>query len=93
MHLRSPLQRLVLLRECAALLGHILCLARVVRVHQERAFKHLRHAIRLPVVLDLYMEGQLPLDRLVTRTFPLKEINEAFAAMNSGEVARAVITP
>jgi S-(hydroxymethyl)glutathione dehydrogenase/alcohol dehydrogenase len=47
----------------------------------------------MPRVLDLYMEGQLPLDRLVTRTYPLEEINEAFAAMNSGEVARGVITP
>jgi S-(hydroxymethyl)glutathione dehydrogenase / alcohol dehydrogenase len=47
----------------------------------------------MPRVLDLYMEGQLPLDRLVTRTYPLEEINEAFSAMNSGEVARAVITP
>jgi S-(hydroxymethyl)glutathione dehydrogenase/alcohol dehydrogenase len=45
----------------------------------------------MPRVLDLYMDGQLPLDRLVTRTYPLDEINEAFAAMNSGEVARGVI--
>jgi S-(hydroxymethyl)glutathione dehydrogenase / alcohol dehydrogenase len=49
--------------------------------------------VDMPQVLDLYMEGKLPLDRLVTRTYPLDEINEAFAAMNSGEVARAVITP
>jgi S-(hydroxymethyl)glutathione dehydrogenase/alcohol dehydrogenase len=49
--------------------------------------------VDMPAVLDLYMEGQLPLDRLVTRRYPLEEINEAFAAMNSGEVARAVITP
>jgi Zn-dependent alcohol dehydrogenase len=47
----------------------------------------------MPEVVDLYMDGQLPLDRLVTRTYPLEEINEAFEAMNSGEVARAVITP
>jgi len=47
----------------------------------------------MPRVLDLYMEGRLPLDRLVSRTYELDEINEAFAAMNSGEVARAVITP
>jgi Zn-dependent alcohol dehydrogenase len=39
------------------------------------------------------MEGRLPLERLVSRTYELDEINEAFAAMNSGEVARAVITP
>jgi S-(hydroxymethyl)glutathione dehydrogenase / alcohol dehydrogenase len=47
----------------------------------------------MPRVLDLYMDGKLPLDKLVTRTYPLDEINEAFTAMNSGEVARAVITP
>ena len=49
--------------------------------------------VDMPRVLDLYMEGKLPLDRLVTRTYALEQINEAFAAMNSGEVARAVITP
>jgi S-(hydroxymethyl)glutathione dehydrogenase / alcohol dehydrogenase len=49
--------------------------------------------VDMPRVIDLYMDGRLPLDRLVSRTYPLDEINEAFAAMNSGEVARAVITP
>jgi len=49
--------------------------------------------VDMPQVVALYMEGKLALDRLVTRTYPLEEINEAFAAMNSGEVARAVITP
>jgi NDMA-dependent alcohol dehydrogenase len=47
--------------------------------------------VDMPKVIDLYMEGRLPLDRLVTRTYPLDDINEAFAAMNAGEVARAVI--
>ena len=47
--------------------------------------------VDMPKVIDLYMEGRLPLDRLVTKTYPLDEINEAFAAMNAGEVARAVI--
>jgi Zn-dependent alcohol dehydrogenase len=37
------------------------------------------------------MEGKLPLERLVTRKYALDEINEAFAAMNAGEVARGVI--
>ena len=45
----------------------------------------------MPLVVDLYMEGRLDLDALVSRTYPLAEINEAFAAMNGGEVARAVI--
>jgi S-(hydroxymethyl)glutathione dehydrogenase / alcohol dehydrogenase len=45
----------------------------------------------MQVVLDLYMDGRLPLDRLVTRTYSLEEINDAFAAMNAGLVARGVI--
>jgi S-(hydroxymethyl)glutathione dehydrogenase / alcohol dehydrogenase len=49
--------------------------------------------IDMPIVLDLYMDGSLPLDRLISRAYPLDEINEAFAAMNAGEVARAVIKP
>jgi S-(hydroxymethyl)glutathione dehydrogenase/alcohol dehydrogenase len=49
--------------------------------------------IDIPGVLALYMKGSLPLDRLVSRTYGIDEINEAFRAMNSGEVARAVITP
>jgi len=49
--------------------------------------------IDMPKLLDLYMDGLLPLDRLVSRAYPLEEINEAFAAMNAGEVARAVIRP
>ena len=49
--------------------------------------------VDMPMVLDLYMQDELPLDRLISRTYPLEEINEAFAAMNDGEVARAVIRP
>jgi Zn-dependent alcohol dehydrogenase len=45
----------------------------------------------MPLVLDLFMEGRLALDRLVSRTYPLEEVNEAFAAMNEGRVARAVV--
>ena len=45
----------------------------------------------MPLVLDLYMDGRLDLDALVTRSFTLDEINEGFAAMNAGEVARGVI--
>jgi NDMA-dependent alcohol dehydrogenase len=47
--------------------------------------------VDMPKVIDLYMEGRLPLDRLVSKTYFLDEVNEAFAAMNAGEVARAVI--
>jgi S-(hydroxymethyl)glutathione dehydrogenase / alcohol dehydrogenase len=50
-----------------------------------------RPAVDMPLVIDLYMEGRLDLAALVSRTFALEQINEAFAAMNAGEVARGVI--
>ena len=45
----------------------------------------------MPLLLDLFMDGRLPLDRLVTRTYPLERINEAFDDMNAGRVARGVV--
>ena len=50
-----------------------------------------RPQIDMPLVIDLFMEGRLPLDRLVSRRYALEELNDAFAAMNAGEVARAVV--
>jgi S-(hydroxymethyl)glutathione dehydrogenase/alcohol dehydrogenase len=44
-----------------------------------------------PFLLDLYAAGKLDLDALVSRTYRLSEINEAFAAMLAGEVARGVV--
>ncbi len=45
----------------------------------------------MPRILDLYAAGKLKLDELVSRTYPLEGINDAFAAMKAGEVARSVI--
>jgi S-(hydroxymethyl)glutathione dehydrogenase/alcohol dehydrogenase len=45
----------------------------------------------MPRLLDLYMAGKLKLDELVSRTYPLEGINDAFAAMKNGEVARSVM--
>ncbi len=45
----------------------------------------------MPRLLDLYMAGKLKLDELVSRTYPLDGINDAFAAMKNGEVARSVM--
>ncbi len=44
-----------------------------------------------PIYADLYLRGKLPLDKLISRTWPLKKINEAFAEMLTGNVARGVI--
>ncbi|MGD0114642.1 MAG: Zn-dependent alcohol dehydrogenase [Dehalococcoidia bacterium] len=45
-----------------------------------------------PMLVDLYMAKRLKLDELMTRTFPLEAINEAFELVKRGEVARAVVT-
>jgi len=45
----------------------------------------------MPMYLDWYMSGKLKLEELITRTFTLDEINEAFEAMLAGETARGVI--
>ncbi len=44
-----------------------------------------------PLFLEMYAAGQLKLDELVTRRYRLEQINEAYQAMLSGEVARGVI--
>jgi Zn-dependent alcohol dehydrogenase len=42
-------------------------------------------------LVDLYKSGELKLDELISRTITVDEVNEAFEAMGSGEVARSVI--
>ena len=42
-------------------------------------------------LLDLYGQGRLKLDELVARTYRLDQINEAYAALQAGAVARGVI--
>ena len=42
-------------------------------------------------LLDLYNQGRLKLDELISRSRPLDEINEAFDDMNAGTVARTVL--
>jgi len=44
-----------------------------------------------PLYADHYLAGRLPLDRLITRSYPLEEINAAFADMLGGKLARGVI--
>ena len=44
-----------------------------------------------PKLIDLYMQKKLKIDELVSRTIRLEQVNEAFDAMEKGEVARSVI--
>jgi S-(hydroxymethyl)glutathione dehydrogenase / alcohol dehydrogenase len=47
--------------------------------------------VDIPRLLALYRAGKLKLDPLVTRTYPLSQVNEAFADMMAGVNARGVI--
>lgn len=46
----------------------------------------------VPAFEALWREGRLPLERLVSRTITLDEINEGMDALASGEVIRQVVT-
>jgi S-(hydroxymethyl)glutathione dehydrogenase/alcohol dehydrogenase len=50
-----------------------------------------RPHVEFPKLLAMYKSGRLKLDELITRRFPLKDVNEAFAALSRGEVARSVL--
>lgn len=45
----------------------------------------------IPRLVELYLQGRLNLDDLVSRRIRLDDINEGFAAMTRGEVARSVV--
>lgn len=51
-----------------------------------------RPRLEIPKLIQLYRGGKLKLDELLTRTYPFAEINEAYAALERGEVARCVVT-
>ena len=45
-----------------------------------------------PMYIDLYLQGRLPLDKFVSETIALDEVEEAFAKMERGEVLRSFVT-
>ena len=46
----------------------------------------------IPRYLDFYRQGRLMLYEMVTRTGTLSDVNEAFRAMQAGEVVRSVLS-
>ena len=44
-----------------------------------------------PMLIDLYLQGRLPLDRFVSETIGLDGVEEAFEKMERGEVLRSVV--
>ena len=45
----------------------------------------------VPRLIDLYMQGRLKLDELISQRLPLARINEGLAALGSGDIARSVV--
>ena len=45
----------------------------------------------IPKLLELYTQGLLDLDGLVTKTYPIEGINEGYADMNAGKNIRGVL--
>ncbi len=46
----------------------------------------------IPYLLKLYEQGQLKLDELVTRTYPLDDVNQGYQDMRDGKNIRGVLT-
>jgi S-(hydroxymethyl)mycothiol dehydrogenase len=44
-----------------------------------------------PMLIDLHLEGRLPLDKFVSETIALDEVEKAFGKMERGEVLRSVV--
>jgi S-(hydroxymethyl)glutathione dehydrogenase/alcohol dehydrogenase len=45
----------------------------------------------IPWLVSLYQAGRLPIDKLISRHYPLDQYNEALRALEAGEVARSVL--
>jgi S-(hydroxymethyl)glutathione dehydrogenase/alcohol dehydrogenase len=50
-----------------------------------------RFRVDMPRYIDLYMDGRLKLDELVSQHIALDDVNDGFEAMKAGSVARSVI--
>lgn len=50
-----------------------------------------RQTYDMPWLMELYRQKRLKIDELITRTYKLEQINEAYDALKAGEVNRSVI--
>jgi S-(hydroxymethyl)mycothiol dehydrogenase len=44
-----------------------------------------------PMLIDLHLQGRLPLEQFVTETIPLDGVEDAFTKMHDGDVLRSVV--
>jgi S-(hydroxymethyl)glutathione dehydrogenase / alcohol dehydrogenase len=46
----------------------------------------------IPMYAELYLQGRMNLDDLVSRRISLREVNEGYAALKDGSLTRVVVT-
>lgn len=51
-----------------------------------------RFRVDMPRMIDFYLQGKLHLDQMISKRIKLPQVNDAFADMKAGNVARSVIT-
>ncbi len=61
------------------------------RVWRGTAFGGVRGRSDLPGMVEQYMDGGIEVDRMITHTMPLDDINDAFHLMHEGESIRSVV--
>ncbi|KPB02810.1 S-(hydroxymethyl)glutathione dehydrogenase/class III alcohol dehydrogenase [Ahrensia marina] len=55
------------------------------------AFGGARGRTDVPKIVDMYMDGRIDIDSLITHTMPLDDINKGFDLMHAGESIRSVV--
>ncbi|MBV1886366.1 MAG: S-(hydroxymethyl)glutathione dehydrogenase/class III alcohol dehydrogenase [Parvibaculaceae bacterium] len=61
------------------------------RTWRGSAFGGARGRTDVPKIVDMYMEGRINIDDLITHTLPLEKINDAFDLMHEGKSIRSVV--
>lgn len=61
------------------------------RVWRGSAFGGARGRTDVPKIVDMYMEGRIKIDEMITHKMPLEKINDAFDLMHRGESIRSVV--
>ena len=67
-------------------------IARTERRVLGSAYGSIRPERDFPLILQLYADGRLPLDRLVSHRLPLRSAPEALELVRSGKAVRAILT-
>ncbi len=61
------------------------------RTWKGSAFGGVKGRSQLPGYVDQYLAGDIELDKMVTHTMPLEDINQAFDLMHAGQSIRSVV--